>query len=93
MGFSGEDLAVKIRGKCNLAREHFAATYLNSHNIDNEGTYKKTTQTFRKLVNPIEYNANIVYIREGILGAKPIAMTAGGGQLDSKRTPTVVQEV
>lgn len=93
MGFSGEDLAVKVRGKCNLAREHFAATYLNSHNIDNEGGYTKKKQTFRKLINPIEYNANVVYIREGILGAQPIAFDSNGEQLNSKTTPTVGQEV
>ena len=93
MGFSGEDLAVKVRGKCNLAREHFAATYLNSHNIDNEGTYNKTIQTFRKLINPIDYNANIAYIRSGNLGALPIAFDSKGKQLDKKRTPTAGYEV
>lgn len=66
MAFSVEKNALKLRAKCNIAREHFAATFLRKeYDLNQAYPNGNSSISFRKLVNPREYSAGITYVNDG----------------------------
>ena len=89
MGFSVEKNALKLRAKCNIAREHFAATFLRKEYDFNQAYPSgNNAVSFRKLINPREYSAGITYVNAGGgLGIQPKGFANDGTSARNTQTP------
>ena len=74
MGFRGEERALPVRSKGELARAHFVQTAMRAQYLLQEGTVtKKDYVSFKTLINPQEYSAGITHIiSTSAFGAEPL---------------------
>lgn len=74
MGFRGEEKALPVRSKGELARAHFAQAAMRAQYLLQEGTVtKKDYVSFKTLINPQEYSAGITHIiSTSAFGAEPL---------------------
>ena len=89
MGFRGEERALPVRSKGELARAHFAQTAGRAQYLLQEGaaSTKKST-SFKTLINPQEYSAGITHIiSTSAFGAEPLGEN-DEGVLPSQSPPS-----
>ena len=80
MGFRGEERALPVRSKGELARAHFAQTAGRAQYLLQEGAAEKKNVTcFKTLINPQEYSAGITHIiSTSAFGAEPLGENEEG---------------